>query len=99
MLSTLQSQLGQAEMRIRGRCNNHHIHRVIIDQIFRTPVRLHARMVFLSIIVGFRLPLDDGVEIQFGHILDERDMEGFGAGAVPDDADIPGFGGHYGGLQ
>lgn len=94
MFPTLQRQLGQREMRIRGRGDNDNIDGGILDHVFGTAVRLDTRVVLFGIIVGLGSTLDNRVEIQFGDLLDEGDMEGFGAEAVADYAYIPGLGGH-----
>lgn len=46
-------------------------------------------MVFRGVIVGFGRSLDDAVEFEIRHGVDERDVEDFGREAVADDGDVP----------
>lgn len=96
MLPIFQRQLGQLIMRVRRSRNNHHIHPRILHQLLRAAVGLDARVILLCIILWLGGALDNGIEFQFGDFLDEWDVEGFGAVAIAHDADIPGFGSHFG---
>lgn len=85
MFPILQCELGQRIMRIRGCGHNNHVYRRILHHVLGGPVGLDTRVVIFCVIVGFGGALDYGVQVQFGDLLDEGDVESFGAEAVADD--------------
>ncbi len=88
MFAILQCYLGQFKMGLRCRCYNHNIHRGILDHLLCRPEALDARVVFLGVIPGFGVPLDNSIELEFGDDCYQRDVEDFGRHAVADDRGV-----------
>ena len=82
----------QRGMRPRRRRDHHHIHLRVRHRLRTRPVRPDTGMVIARIVGRRRRPLHDAVQAQRGSREDQRDVEGFGGGAVADKGDVWGWG-------
>jgi hypothetical protein len=94
MLPSLKRKLSQVEMRIRRSGDDDDVDPRILNELFGAAVGLDSWVVLLGVVLRFRCSLDDSVQLELRDVLDEGDVESFGAEAVADDADVEGFGGH-----
>lgn len=88
MLASLQGQLGEGEVGIRGSGDDHDVNGGILDHLLCGAEGLHAGVILLSVIVGLGSALDDGVELELGDFLHEGNMEDLSAEAVANNTDV-----------
>ena len=88
MFPGMEGCLCQLKVAVRGCGNDYHVNHRILQHVFHTPICLDPREIFFGVIFRLGAPLHHRIELEIGNGLDERNMKGFGAESVPNDANI-----------